>query len=133
MHLCVLENHLPSVCICHYLFVDNDVVKTQNLKWVLSCFEQISGMKINYNKSELIPINTMDDELLPFLDILGCSTWQFPIKYLGIPLHYDKLRREDIQSLIDKIMNRMTGWRGKLLSYRGRLILTQDYLASIPI
>ena len=56
-----------------------------------------------------------------------------PSKYLGIPLHYEKLRREDIQPLIDKIMKRIAGWRGKLLSYKGRLVLIQECLASIPI
>jgi hypothetical protein len=40
----------------------------------------------------------------------------FPIKYLGIPLHYNKLRREDIQPLIDKIVKRIARWRGKLLT-----------------
>jgi hypothetical protein len=38
------------------------------------------------------------------------------MKYLGIPLHFEKLRREDIQPLIDSLLNRMAGWRGKLLS-----------------
>ena len=67
------------------------------------------------------------------LGILECTEGTFPIKYLGIPLHYDKLRREDIQPLIDKIIKRMAGWRGKLLSYKGRPVLIQAYLASIPI
>jgi hypothetical protein len=63
-----------------------------------------------------------------FLGALG----DFPIKYLGIPLHYNKLRREDIQPLIDKIVKRIAGWRGKLLT-QGRLILIKTCLASIQI
>ena len=47
-----------------------------------------------------------------FIEVLGFGG-SFPIKYLGIPLHYDKLRREDIQPLIDKIMKRIAGWRGE--------------------
>ena len=90
-------------------------------------------MRINYSKSELIPINMDDQELADFLSILVCNKGNFPIKYLGIPLHYDKLRREDIQPLLDKIIKRIAGWRGKLLSYRGRLILIQACLASIPV
>ena len=50
-----------------------------------------------------------------------------------IPLHYEKLRREDIQPLIDKTMKGIAGWRGKLLSYKGRLVLIQTCLASIPV
>src|SRR3954467_3050153 len=44
-----------------------------------------------------------------------------------------KLRREDIQPLIDKILKRIAGWRGKLLSYAARLTLIKTCLASIPI
>ena len=63
-------------------------------------------MRINYSKSELIPINMDDQELADFLSILVCNKGNFPIKYLGIPLHYDKLRREDIQPLVDKIIKK---------------------------
>jgi hypothetical protein len=57
----------------------------------------------------------------------------FSIKYFGIPLHYSKLRREDLQPLIDKIIKRMAGWRGKLLTQAGSLILIKSCLASIPV
>jgi hypothetical protein len=31
----------------------------------------------------------------------------FPIKYLGFLLHYEKLGKEDVQPLIDKILKRI--------------------------
>ena len=114
------------------LFVDANLDIAQNLKLSLICFEQVSGMRINYNKSELIPINLDEPETQLFANIFGCVVGNFPIKYLGIPLHYDKLRREDLQPLIDKILKRIAGWRGKLLSYAGRLVLIKTFLASIP-
>jgi hypothetical protein len=39
------------------LFFENNTKVATNLKWVLTCFEQISGMRINYHESELIAIN----------------------------------------------------------------------------
>jgi hypothetical protein len=57
----------------------------------------------------------------------------FPFKYLGVPLHYDKLKREDLQPLVDKVINRIPGWRGKLMSYSARLNLLKVCLASISI
>jgi hypothetical protein len=47
-------------------------------------------------------------------DIFGCTVGTFPIKYLGITLHFDKLRRVDIQPFIDKILKRISVWRGEL-------------------
>ena len=50
-------------------------------------------MRINYSKSELIPINMDAQELADLLSILVCNKGNFPIKYLGIPIHYAKLMR----------------------------------------
>jgi len=43
------------------------------------------------------------------------------------------LRKEDIKPIVDKVIKRVAGWKGKLLSYGGRLVLLKSYLASIPI
>ena len=78
------------------LFVENNTSTATHLKWVLTCFEQVSGMKINFNKSELVPINLEKDDLDTIKKIFGCVEGTFPIKYLSIPLHHNKLRREDL-------------------------------------
>lgn len=93
-------NFCPGGVVClqyeddTLLFVDNDPRIAINLKWILTCFEMVSGMTINYHKSELVPINLDESESKIFLDIFECVQGAFPIKYLGIPLHYDKLRGE---------------------------------------
>jgi hypothetical protein len=116
------------------LFVDKYEEKAENLKWVLNYFDLMSGMRVNYYKSEVVSINIEQrEEIDSFARIFGCSMGEFPIKYLGIPLHHSKLRREDLQSLVDKIIKRIAGWRGKLLTQAGRLILIKTCLASIPV
>jgi hypothetical protein len=93
----------------------------------------MSGMLINYNKSELIPCNLSEDQIHNAAHIFGCPVGSFPIKYLGVPLHYDKLRREDIQPLVDNILKRVGSWRGKLLSHAAKVTLIQSRLASVPV
>ena len=90
-------------------------------------------MRIIYTKSKLIPINIEWEEFQEFTSLLGRSGGSFPIKYLGTPLHHDNMRREDIQPLIDKIMKWTARWREKLLPCKGKLILIQGCLTSIPI
>jgi hypothetical protein len=48
-------------------------------------------------------------------------------------LHTRKLRRIDIQPLIDKIGTRLPGWKGKFLSSAGRETLVKSVLSSQPI
>lgn len=68
----------------------------------MTTFELMSGMRINYHKSEAIPINLEVEEIGGLDEVFGCPEGTFPIKYLGILLHYEKLTREDLQPSIKK-------------------------------
>jgi hypothetical protein len=85
-------------------------------------------MRINYHKSEMIPYHLSGEQIYVTTHIFGCPIGSFPIKYLGIPLHFDKLRREDLQPVVDKIMKKIASWRGKLLSHAARLTLIKACL-----
>jgi hypothetical protein len=92
-------------------------VDANHIKWIMVCFEQISGMKINYNKNDLVPVNLDAEETRQYCKIFCCKVGPFPFKYLGVSLHYEKLRREDIQPIVDKVINKILGWKSRLLSY----------------
>jgi hypothetical protein len=53
------------------------------------------------------------------------------IHYLGVPLHFKKLAREDVQPLVDKMLKRIAGCRGNLLSYAAKLVLIKACLVSL--
>jgi hypothetical protein len=105
----------------------------RNLKCVLMWYEQISGMRINFHKSELVPLNIELSEAHRLAHVFSCPLGTFPIKYLGVPLHYENLNREDIQPLVDKILKKIAGWRGRLLSQAARAMLIKTCLASILV
>jgi hypothetical protein len=115
------------------LFLKNDVSSVINLKWLLSCFEQMSGMRINFHKCDLIAINVDDESAQNVSQTLSCGLGKFPLKYLGVPLHYKKLRKEDLQPVVDKILKKAGGWRGRLLNHAAKLELVRSVLASIPL
>jgi hypothetical protein len=93
-------------------------------------FEQVSGMRINFHKSECIPLNVEDSIVHEITHILNCPVGSLPFRYLGVPLHFEKLKREDLQPIIDKSIKRIAGWRGKLLAYSSRLELIKSCLIS---
>jgi hypothetical protein len=45
-------------------------------------------LKINFNKSELFFFGEAQDEATQYA---SCGIGQFPISYLGIPIHYRRL------------------------------------------
>jgi hypothetical protein len=115
------------------LFLKNDLSSAINLKWMLSYFGQMSGMRINFHKCDLISIKVEEQEAQLFSQSLCCRLGNFPLKYLGVPLHYTKLRKEDIQPIVDKLLKNAAGWRGRLLNHAAKLELVRSVLASIPL
>jgi hypothetical protein len=115
------------------LFLEHDYMLACHLKWLMVYFEKLSGMKINYYKSDMTTINLDEDESANYARIFCCKLGSFPFKYIGVHLHYEKLRREDIQHIVDKIIKRIVGWKGRLLSYGARITFLKACLASIPI
>jgi hypothetical protein len=66
------------------LFMEHDLEKAQNLKLILAAFEQLSGLKINFYKSELFCFGEARDSAALYAELFGCGHGQFPIRYLGI-------------------------------------------------
>lgn len=56
----------------------------------------MTGVRINFDKSDLLTIG-IEEERVEELEIkFCCKKGDFPIKYLGVPLPFSNLRREDI-------------------------------------
>lgn len=92
-----------------------------------------SGLRVNLIKTEIFPIRCDKTTLATTLADFPGKIGTFPGKYLGLPLHTRKLRRVDIQRLLDKIGGRIQGWKGKLLSMAGRETLVKSVLTAHPI
>jgi hypothetical protein len=66
------------------LFVDHDILQTRELKLVLSAFKQLSGLKINFHKSEVFCYSKAKDCEQEYAHLFGCCLGSFPFRYLGI-------------------------------------------------
>ncbi|WVZ52969.1 hypothetical protein U9M48_003967 [Paspalum notatum var. saurae] len=115
------------------LFSSIDKNLLVNLKCILVWFERILGMSINFHKSEIVILNADPQTTLDISLLFCCTVGVLPLKYLGVPLHYEKLSRENVQLLVDKILKRIASWRGRLLSHAARLVLIKSCLSSIPV
>jgi hypothetical protein len=93
----------------------------------------MTGMRINFDKSDLLTIGTEEAKVNEYSKSFCCKKGEFLIKYLGVPLHFTNLRKENLHPIIDKIIKRIAGWKGRFLSYAGRLTLLKACLVSVPI
>ncbi|WVZ70176.1 hypothetical protein U9M48_018862 [Paspalum notatum var. saurae] len=115
------------------LFLNHDLEQAKNLKMLLCVFEQLSGLKINFHKSELFCFGQAKQEEEEYSKLFGCKLDSFPFRYLGIPMHFRKLGNRDWKSVLERFEKRLSGWKGKLLSVGGRLVLINSVLSSLPM
>jgi hypothetical protein len=62
------------------------------LKDILNVFSLATGLKVNYNKSMVIPINVPQDKLDLLAATFNCTKGSLPFTYLGRPLGSTKPR-----------------------------------------
>jgi len=98
------------------LFMDHDLEKARNMKLLLSASEQVSGLKINFHKSELFCFGNAQDHLDQYIELFGCKFGDFSIRYLGIPIHFRKLRNAEWRKVEERFERRLGSWKGKHLS-----------------
>jgi hypothetical protein len=77
-----------------------------NLKNILGAYSVSAGLKVNYSKSSIIPINS----------VLGCRVRSIPFTYLGLPLGTTRPSVQDFLPLLNRIERRMMGINS-LVSY----------------
>jgi len=115
------------------LCVQYDLETSQNLKLLLYLYESMPGLKINFDKSEVIMISHDSRKSLVYAEMFNCATGSWPIKYLGVPVSGSKIHVANWTPLVEKIDKRLDGWKGGALSLGGRLTLLNACLSSIPI
>ena len=55
------------------LFMEHDLEKARNLKPILSALEQLSGLKINFHKSELFCFGEAQENASLYAELFGCT------------------------------------------------------------
>jgi hypothetical protein len=115
------------------LFMEHDLQKAVNMKLILCIFEQLSGLKINFHKSEIFCFGKAKDEENQYKQIFGCEAGSLPFRYLGIPIHYRKLLNKEWNPVETRFERKLGCWQGKLLSYGDRLVLINSVLTSLPM
>jgi hypothetical protein len=94
----LIDNLIPKgVAILQYaddtiMCLENNVEKSRNVKILLYIYEQMSELKINFKKSEVLLIGCDNTLALQYANIFNCQIGLFPLKYLGVPISAIRLR-----------------------------------------
>jgi hypothetical protein len=113
------------------VFIKPNVVELKVTDHILQLFADASGLIANMSKTQYFPIQCNEVDL-EFLTRVGREISSFPCKYFGLPLDTKKPSKSSMQPLVQKIGNRLPGWKRAFLTYPGRELLVKSVLSAMP-
>jgi hypothetical protein len=126
-HIKGLAGHLVEGGVSHLQYADDTIILMENdmdrfitIKFLLYCYEVMSGLKINYQKSEILGVGVDEEEFIRIANMFNCNMGVFPLKYLGLPVSCNKLLTKDLTFVAQKLR---VGWKMALMCWP---LLVQD-------
>ena len=128
-----------GVKISHLLFADGTLIfckankdQVTFLSWLLMWFEAISGLKVNLDKSELIPMGNVEN-VEELASELGCKVGSLPSNYLGMPFGAPFKFVAAWDGVEERFRKRLIMWKHQYISKGGRITLIRSTLSNLPI
>lgn len=93
-----------------------------------------SGQSMNESKSRVyfspnVDMASRED----MCNLLGFRSTPSLRKYLGIPIKHSSPSNQDFNFMLDRVEQKLAGWKANLLSMASRTTLIQASLSTIPI
>ncbi|CAN1762732.1 Putative ribonuclease H protein At1g65750 [Linum perenne] len=100
---------------------------------ILDKFCTASGQSVNKEKSRVFFYkNIPQSKATAISSILGINATQDLGRYLGVPVLHGKDTKHTYSYLLDRMDNKLAGWKADNLSLAGRVTLASSVLNSIP-
>ena len=100
------------------------------LKAILHSFAESTGLKVNYRKSQMYPINVTPEKMVLLANTFGCDIGSMPFTYLGLPMGTTKPKIEDLAPMMDRVERRLSAC-STWLSHSGRLEMVNSAITPI--
>ena len=114
-------------------FAKADLNNCLAIKDVLDMFCSLSGRLVSEAKSNVFFSPNVDRETRKSLsDVLGFTSTPNIGKYLEIPMRVLGASSHDYNFILDRVKQKLAGWKANLLSLAGRNVLIQASIAAIP-
>lgn len=104
-----------DLAISHLQFADDTLIigrkNSQNIfaiKAVMQSFELLSGLKVNFHKSQLFGLNIEKGWVTRAAGFLNCKVGSLPFTYLGLSIGADARRKITWMPVLDKVRNRLS-------------------------
>jgi hypothetical protein len=101
------------------------------LKALLETFEQSTGLRVNFAKSCMVPLNMSPQKAELLAGVMGYNIQGNPFTYLGLPMGTAKSKVVHFAPLMNRVERQLTS-TCSLLTQAGKLQLVNSVLSSLP-
>ena len=115
------------------IFCHPDEIEIRAVRDILAIFGHASGLHTNFTKCSVSPIACSEEVATGAAAAMGCQLAPYPVKYLGIPLSLRRLSGEALQSVVDRIADKLPTWKAAMMPRAGCLTLIRSVLTAIPL
>ncbi|XP_026399682.1 uncharacterized protein LOC113295565 [Papaver somniferum] len=124
-----------------YLFFADDIMifckgnskSLHNLVDLLGKYQRASGQTVCHQKSKIYYGGGSSSWCTYLANYLGMSVATFPDRYLGVQIMPGTVRYRHICNVVEKIKNKLAGWKGRLLYFHDRIVLVKTVISSYSI
>ena len=132
-----IQTNDPDFPILQYaddtlLVLPADLGQVLAVKSLLQKFSVSTGLKINYHKSTMVPINVDSAQMEILANGFGCKVESPPFTYLGLPMGTTRPKIIDLMPIVTKLERRLCT-TSCFLSQGARLQLISSALSSMPV
>lgn len=119
-------------------FADDTIVlcqaSNQNVmttKKNLRFFGLAAGLRVNYHKTRIGVVGVQSQQLQVYAHMLNCSQMLIPFKYIGIKVGGNPRKKEFWKEVVDKVRKKLSIWKGKKLTFTGRVYLIKSIFTTL--
>jgi hypothetical protein len=134
-----LVPHLVEGGLSHLQYANDIVIflalEEQSIlhtKFLLYCFENMSGLKVNYQKSDVIVVGGSEEDQSNVAVLFNCNIGNLPMKYLGVMISDKHMSSSDVDYVHLKVEKKLPTWQSVGLTSGRKAVLIQSCLSSIP-
>lgn len=136
----VMPHLIAGGGVTHLQYADDTILMVEgtsldiiNLKFLLLCSQEMSGLAINVSKSEVLVMGYTNQERAGIANVLNYRLGLFPISYLGLPVSDSRILMKDLRSVIDRVQHQLDPWQGRPVSKAGKSVLINSSMARLPM